>query len=532
MSVQYRAVWQDDRSDLIDTGRAVFQEWLNRKNIELQVPSVGVVNNDLCEVRVDYVSEDNIEALRITLDETPDNKKTMQRWTTIVNWMTYGTKGWVWIDIEWVSDSISNQPLIFAPGLTTMLLNLRITSTDYPNLGPQPLRVESEADVDDLIKIIFDHNRSIPVIVFSVDQSLDTTKYTKRAENVARRLAGCADIRMLTKQTQDKFDKIMALIHMSVFDGAVRIYLPDIDAYDPQPWKHRYIRSRHLPDDPLKASDLIVKRILPRIVTHRPPEIYDTIVRRLLAGQNRDWQELALDQDRVISEHKDEIRRLRSELQDQKDEVWMAYETADEGEKEIDILKNIINKLESRLRQLNINPDIIKQEGESIDPPSSCMEAIERAQALEHIVIHPDAAQDIDRMDQNERSALWGKRIYRHLQSLDAYSEAKDSRFKGPFWEWCQHSGSRYAVPNKFIAMKESQSVRTNQSLIEKRFLPIDKAVCSAGRITMEAHLKPIEGGGMQLPRIYFHDDTMGNTGKVHVGFIGPHDLMPNKSAN
>ena len=527
MSVQYRAVWQDDRSDLIDTGRTVFQEWINSKNIELEIPTVGVINNDSYELRVDYVSEENIEALRITLDETPDK----QRWTTIVNWMTYGTKGWVWIDIEWVSDSISNQPRIFAPGLTTMLLNLRVPSTGYPNLGPHPLRVESEEDVDDLIKIIFDHNRSIPVIVFSVDQS-SNIRYTRRVENVARRLAGCADIRMLTKQTQDQFDKLMAHIYMSVFDGALRIYLPDIDAYNPQPWKHRYIRSRHLPDDPLKASDLIVKRILPRIVTHRPPEIYDTTVRRLLAGQNRDWQELALDQDGVISELKEEIRRLGSELQEQKDEVWIAFETADDSEKEIGILQNSINKLENRLRMLDINPDVIEQEGEKIDPPSSCMEAIERAQILEHIVIHPDAAQDIDRMDQNEHFALWGKRIYRHLQSLDAYSEAKASGFKGSFWDWCQHSGNIHTVPPKFIAMKESESVRKNQSQIIKRFLPIDKAVDPTGRITMEAHLKPIEGGGMQIPRIYFYDDTRGNTGKVHIGFIGPHDLMPNPSAN
>ena len=28
--------------------------------------------------------------------------------------------------------------------------------------------------------------------------------------------------------------------------------------------------------------------------------------------------------------------------------------------------------------------------------------------------------------------------------------------------------------------------------------------------------------------RIYFYDDTHGNTGKIHVGFIGPHYLMPN----
>lgn len=31
---------------------------------------------------------------------------------------------------------------------------------------------------------------------------------------------------------------------------------------------------------------------------------------------------------------------------------------------------------------------------------------------------------------------------------------------------------------------------------------------------------------------VYFHDDTGGTTGKVHVGFIGPHGLMPNTRTN
>lgn len=44
----------------------------------------------------------------------------------------------------------------------------------------------------------------------------------------------------------------------------------------------------------------------------------------------------------------------------------------------------------------------------------------------------------------------------------------------------------------------------------------------------MLSHLKIAEGGGDLAPRIYFYDDTGGPTGKVHVGFVGPHYLMPN----
>jgi hypothetical protein len=48
----------------------------------------------------------------------------------------------------------------------------------------------------------------------------------------------------------------------------------------------------------------------------------------------------------------------------------------------------------------------------------------------------------------------------------------------------------------------------------------------------MPAHLKIAEGGGMLAPRLYFHDDTRGPTGKVHVGYIGPHEHMPNAGTN
>ncbi|MGD0409808.1 MAG: hypothetical protein ABSB34_12580 [Candidatus Limnocylindrales bacterium] len=40
------------------------------------------------------------------------------------------------------------------------------------------------------------------------------------------------------------------------------------------------------------------------------------------------------------------------------------------------------------------------------------------------------------------------------------------------------------------------------------------------------------EGGGAQIPRIYFLDDTKGVTGKVHMGFFGPHRFVPNAGAN
>ena len=67
-----------------------------------------------------------------------------------------------------------------------------------------------------------------------------------------------------------------------------------------------------------------------------------------------------------------------------------------------------------------------------------------------------------------------------------------------------------------------------NSMLVGKRVLPVSTEVDLAGRVSMLAHLKIAEGGGNLAPRLYFYDDTAGATKKVHIGFVGPHYLMPN----
>ncbi len=145
-------------------------------------------------------------------------------------------------------------------------------------------------------------------------------------------------------------------------------------------------------------------------------------------------------------------------------------------------------------------------------------------------VIIPDAAlREIEALQADEKSADWAREILRGLQALQAYAE-EAQHFTGGFWEWCEHSNHAHrwnASPQK-LAMSESDTVKNDSRLWRARRFLISTRVEPNGYKHMEAHLKIAEGGGQHIPRLYFHDDAKGRTGNVHVGFIGPHRLVPN----
>ena len=143
----------------------------------------------------------------------------------------------------------------------------------------------------------------------------------------------------------------------------------------------------------------------------------------------------------------------------------------------------------------------------------------------------PDGAKhDLDRLVAIPQATVWGDTTWRGLRALAAYARhCREEHFSGGFWEWC-NSGFPESWPatDKKLSMTESETVRNAPKFNDRRLLPVAREVHPSGRTYMYSHLKIAEGGKDLAPRVYFHDDTDGSTGKVHIGFIGPHYLMPN----
>lgn len=156
--------------------------------------------------------------------------------------------------------------------------------------------------------------------------------------------------------------------------------------------------------------------------------------------------------------------------------------------------------------------------------------AVEQARIhLDRVAIPASATESLGVFEGVPTAAAWGRSIWRGLRALHAY--AGDAHESAGFWNWCETSGSPVAWPAtpRRLAMTESDGVQ-NEHLETRRF-GVDPAVDPSGEVVMLAHLK-IGSGGTILPRVYFHDDTKGATGRVHVGFIGPHTEVPNGLTN
>ena len=82
--------------------------------------------------------------------------------------------------------------------------------------------------------------------------------------------------------------------------------------------------------------------------------------------------------------------------------------------------------------------------------------------------------------------------------------------------------------------MTESGYVKDNPDRSRERTLPVDTAVHRSGQTPMLAHIAI--ASERPAPRMYFHDATTGEddgvTGKIHIGFLGPHEHMQNLMTN
>ena len=527
MTLLYRGIWQDDRPELGEAVVAQFQSWMASKNIDVRLPDEGTVDCEYdqgtCEVVVRRAIAGATSAVQVELSE--ERPGSGERWTSRLTAIeTAGSEQWVWIDLERVADDSSQRPLWAAPRLACELIEsgkdvrvdqVRLTTASHP------------IQASGLVGLIRNPSRTLPIVVFSEDPAGGITPTIRRADVASKALAGAVQVMYLPADQIDSFKGAIGE-DLGVWGGAARVYLPNSGPSGLKPERHRYLSRQQMGEDFRRPSRTLALMLGGIVTARRPPAAYGQVRRELRLGRDRSDAEL-------LGLAEEEMARLTAERDELKDQLEQLREELLDTQADFDEEVVRSTRLENQLQVMLIDrstPEALEGTVDLAVEVGSIEEALQLArERLPGVVIPPGIEKDVEDLDDSVNSTAWGDITWRGLRALHLYAEAG---FDGNFKQWCLDSGHVWAwsASDKKLAMRESEQVENNDRLKRQRLLPVDPAVDPSGCVHMWAHLKIAEGGGPMAPRVYFHDDTRGSTGKVHVGFVGPHKYMENTRTN
>lgn len=560
MSLIYRAIWTDQGlPDVCATTSQTFHEWATSKWPELTIPTEGHatasatkrgLHADL-EVTTATASDPSAGIPAAYRADLVENWDTGARWhTTLRAWhyqetgLAEKTEKWIWIDVEVVGDDVSRLATA-APGLVNDLLRAGVS----PEVDGDPLLSHAESVVgldagEALAETISRQDRSLPLIVIN-DNSTARARAAQHnlyfpdvVAAIHRAAAGIATVHTVDNSAADGIIEGLGRSH-GLWDGAMRVYLADVDPAAPNnEWRHRYFTADRYAGSLGVARRVIGRLLGPVSAVRRPPASYPA-VKRLLERRNTDGDLNALLElaDVQLREAETTENELRKQIEARDESIdGLAIDLAVAAEDQA-LLLDRIERLERHVASLKSQlsgPDTFYADSDAGAPPAtvgSLSEAAEQAMdyLADRLIIPMQALHDLDDLDATATSVAWGQTSWEGFRALHAYAVDRAAGWAGGgFWEWCANSGNLRAwrATDKKLAMVESPTVNNTPKLRRARIFPVSREVDPSGTIYMQAHLKIATGGGNLAPRIYFHFDDVNC--KTHVGFFGPHKLVPN----
>ncbi len=518
MSVISRIMWAADdaglnHSDLLAAARRSIAPWAMEAQ-EADLPLDGALTFERTgnNPGLRTVAVREVEEPRGLLVEVEDDDGHGSIWGVQLRLAFADGKVHAWIDNTLESETVTAPVSVGRPRVVDELLALG----KKPQLGASSVLSEPQeipaVAISVLHGVLADPARGLPVVVVTCPRSGFDDHGTFHAKNLAKRLTGLATVVTLDPDAQDAL-KAALPDRFAVWGGAIRVYAPGNLS---SPAAHRLYSGDLLRQ---RGVDPVVNWVTSMSSRRRPARSL-----RLVDQAGRASQPGSLTNDI-------EALRLERDIAHEQLEI----EILEHAEVEAELSK--AHDLIQRFRRLGFQTgrgDEVHQveiETESADEiPMSVSEAVVRArdELAEFLSLPEGAERELDRVDSAVNALSWGGTTWRGLNALAEYSrDVRKGAWSGGFWNWCANGGS-WPATDKKLSMTESESVDNRAKFWRKRVFAVDKEVEATGELYMDAHLKISEGGGNLAPRVYFHDDTAGATKRVHVGFVGPHYLVPN----
>jgi len=515
MAHVYRAVWTDD---LLNVERAVpdcVEAWLRNRNTIVPITMGAVEHVGPRTLVAVEVAGDFGTGVQITLIESPGHGR--GTWTTVINGMTVGGTRVLWVDVHAKADNIW-QRSIWSPRIVRELL---LAGGEPRAAGEvievQPREVDDEESLGLLVGSLADETRAIPHLVLAAGEGFDRNRVVQRATRASDILAGVAIISVVHSAWVGDFNAMMPE-GLELDALSARLYMPGATADPSNVRLSAFYADDDIAEDHTLLGTLVTKKIgnsslwpeVPAEWTRCKKKLDDR--RRVLIRKSPavTGETLTVVKEDEVSRLSELVQSLQDELLDANILAWEWYERA-----RIDQ-----DRVVSMLLSKDSTPSFAR--------PTLAATIEEVGRLAKKVVIAPSAPREIESLDSHASAGVWAADLARLFASMERYAAHRASRgFEGNYRGWCIEHGD---YPDSKIALQESQSTKSQQTLRDKRTFEVPREVSRDGKMVMLSHAKIQLTGSGYIPRVFFHDDTGGVTGKVHIGFIGPHYLVPTSS--
>lgn len=542
----HRAVLTTREPRTFEKTRAAALGWVTRKYGDVpaasgrhQLAEHVVFSNDTT-----YTADGHERAIRLQLRE--DNLEAT--WRTTVIAVHDENLNHVSVSLE-AFPNVDTPVPIGRPGLVrTLVASLNpFDASAVLTLAPEEIR---EATVSHLIDILCDPRRHKPAIVAARPMYPEPV-WSDRMEKVFHQSAGAASFFVLTDAGAIRaFREQIGEAHR-VATASVRTFLPEVDpAWAPDARRHRFISASnfcdpdsgtwrsvpanlHRIDTTASMPDALRTAVFPEIAEYRRERRQSAIhliraheTAETLREEVEELKELLTQADADISTLNDDYtlaqRNIASLEQQLAEALTQADQDAEEALRALDEAERARSEaagLRSRLYSQNRYEEAVIAARVVRGLPVSFEELFDRAPAeLDGLIVTAQRSVTVG-LDVHERSATWAAKAWKGLRALNEYALAHQN-ISGSFYDYCKSGRGEHGWPVKEVAMSESDT--TMQNWGAERIFRVPEAVESDGTATMQAHLQ-LERKGSICPRIHFLDNTKGATGKVIIGYIGPH---------
>ncbi|MFE4973787.1 hypothetical protein ACFRAR_16965 [Kitasatospora sp. NPDC056651] len=497
---------------------------------------------------------------------TPAPHGTQQLTLTVAT----GADGPTWVRLEAETHStgtgVRTPCRVPVPELARSLLPL-LDATDGPAAVHTGPRVITADEVDALIDELCDPERRLPVVVASVPVNVPLDGWVHDVvAPLCRQLPGLATAYVLDPGARTGFN--VALEYHTVYGGAVRTYLPEVDPASRQDSARHPVLARGRIEEDLRRAAGLLAREPRRLAADQPlpPPLAAVPVLRVPPPQLRraaerttgrtagnaadgaadrtaggrgperaaaraDLTALAREeqQDRAEQQARaDELERVRHTLRLERRD----HRERGQGRDSRDIREG---RLRSGARALTGRHCLAPAGGgpalgahPAVRPvarpgaPDTFSELMARLGEFPLVTFTGDQKTALALDGLQCTGAGWARLAWDGLTALQEYAEAAvRGAAGGDFKQWCERTpeGCRRFPPRKAVR-GESRTVFSHTKWKRERMLPVPECVDASRRAFMGAHLRI--GGGRTAPRLHYLDDCSGS-GRIYVGYIGLH---------